>query len=196
MAAFRCKKCGARNTIPQEWIDLGISRVISCTSCGHKMNLNLGGPRNPSPKGTQVVEKPQHTHNADKTNISGLEEDATESKMFCFQVIEGTNTKSLSLSKNLENYTIYIGRNPESKLNNINPEHDIIWEVNDPYASRLHCTITVINKNNQVKFILQDARSANGTKINKEKLDAEDQVLLHINDQLEIGNTLIELKQN
>ena len=67
--------------------------------------------------------------------------------------------------------------------------------LHDDYLSRAHCSIRVQKNNNKIKFILEDLNSTNGTLINNTKVEKEDQILLHLGDQVEVGNTVFTLVQ-
>ncbi len=198
MASFKCKKCKATNTIPKEWIELGISRIVNCSSCGYKMNLNLAKISEQKPKGTAIIDNLQtHNHVIDTptgTKVDGLSSSATTNN-YSLEVIEGKkHTMAIDLESIEETHNIYLGRNPASKQS-LN-DNDAVWIINDPYVSRLHCQIAIVKQSGQVKFILQDGGSANGTEVNQNKLESGDQVLLNIGDQIVIGDTKIVLKKN
>lgn len=198
MASFKCKKCKATNKIPKEWIELGISRIVSCNTCGYKMNLNLAKSAAQQPQGTAIIDDLQsHNHNINTptgTQVDGLSSSATTNN-YSLEIIEGKkHAIAIDLDTINESHHIYLGRNPASKRS-MNDD-DAIWIIDDPYVSRLHCQITVLKQSEQVKFILQDAGSANGTEVNKNHLESGDQVLLNIGDQIVIGDTKIVLKKN
>lgn len=198
MASFKCKKCKAKNTIPKEWIELGISRIVNCNTCDYKMNLNLGKAVTQQAQGTAIIESLQtHKHTIDTptgTQVDGLSSSATTNS-YCLEILEGKKyTMAINLESIEETHKIYLGRNPASKQS-LN-DNDAVWIIDDPYVSRLHCQITIIKKSGQVKFILQDGGSANGTEVNQNKLESGDQVLLNIGDQIVIGDTKIVLKKN
>jgi Zn ribbon nucleic-acid-binding protein len=199
MAGYKCKKCNTNNTVLQEWIELGISRVVTCKSCGHKMNLNLKPRPVQNNPGTQVSENGQgfnhFMENEPGTNVVGIHK-KTKSK-FKLQLLKNTGSASnLAVKNPKENYTIFIGRNPESASANFIPEKDVSWILDDDYLSRAHCSIKVQKQHNKVQFIIEDLKSTNGTFVNKEKLENEDQILLHLGDEVEVGDIVFTLTQD
>lgn len=198
MASFKCKKCKAKIMIPKEWIELGISRIVTCNTCGHKMNLVLDQNTNKQKKGTDFIENLQkHKHSIETptgTQVDGMSS-GTSTNKYSLEVIEGKKqTLSLDVG-NIENTQyIYIGRNPASKRS-INAD-DVVWILDDPYVSRLHCLISIEKQAGQAKFILNDEGSVNGTSVNQNPLEEGDKVLLHIGDQIMIGDIKIILKKN
>lgn len=198
MASFKCKKCKAKNTIPKEWIELGISRIVNCNTCNYKMNVNLGKSTTQQPQGTAIIDNLQtHNHTIDTpsgTQVDGLSSSATTNN-YSLEITEGKkHAIAIDLEAIKETHNIYLGRNPSSKRS-IN-DNDAVWIIDDPYVSRLHCQITVVKQTGQAKFILQDGGSANGTEVNQNKLESGDQVLLNIGDQIVIGDTKVVLKKN
>lgn len=198
MASYKCKKCSAKNTVLKEWITLGINRVVSCSSCGYKMNLNLQPAPSQKKPGTQVVENFQrHQHTTETpngTNVVGV--NSKKKHTYMLQVLKSDNySKNLEIKELINSFHIYIGRNPLSTIENFNNDSDVIWIVNDPYVSRKHCVVMVKINNNKVQFILEDLNSANGTIVNKHKLQPKDQIFLNIGDEVVIGSTTFALKQ-
>ena len=198
MAGYKCKKCNAKNTVLQEWIELGINRVVNCNTCGHKMNLNLKPRPTQNNPGTQVSENFQgfnHFINDEAgTNVVGMNRNA-ESKYKLQLLKNTTNLRNLTIKNTNDSYTIFIGRNPESATADFNKTKDISWVLHDDYLSRAHCSIRVQKNNNKVKFILEDLNSTNGTLINHNKVENEDQILLHLGDQVAVGDTVFTLVQ-
>lgn len=198
MAGYKCKKCNTNNTVLQEWIELGISRVVTCKSCGHKMNLNLKPRPVQNNPGTQVSENGQgfnhFMENEPGTNVVGINK-KSKSK-FKLQILKSNGSASnLAVKNPKENYTIFIGRNPEGASGNFNAEKDVSWILDDDYLSRAHCSIKVQKQHNKVQFIIEDLKSTNGTLVNKTKLENEDQILLHLGDEVEVGDTVFTLTQ-
>lgn len=199
MAGYKCKKCNTNNTVLQEWIELGISRVVTCKSCGHKMNLNLKPRPVQNNPGTQVSENGQgfnhFMENEPGTNVVGINK-KSKSK-FKLEILKNSGaTSNLSVKNPKENYTIFIGRNPESASAHFIPEKDVSWILDDEYLSRAHCSIKVQKQQNKVQFVIEDLKSTNGTFVNKTKLENEDQILLHLGDEVEVGDTVFTLTQD
>jgi DNA-directed RNA polymerase subunit RPC12/RpoP len=199
MAGYKCKKCNTNNPVLQEWIALGISRVVTCKSCGHKMNLNLKPRPVQNNPGTQVSESGQgfnhFIENEPGTNVVGIHK-KTKHK-FKLQLLENSTAATHLVIKNpKENYTIFIGRNPEGASTSFDTEKDVSWILDDEYLSRAHCSISVQKQNSKVQFIIEDLKSTNGTLVNKNKLENEDQILLQLGDEVEVGHTVFTLIQD
>lgn len=198
MATFKCKKCKAKNTIPKEWIELGISRIVNCNTCGYKMNLQLDQNVKEPKKGTDIIENlQQHKHSIKTptgTKVDGMSS-GTSTNNYSLEIIEGKRqTMSLNVESMENTHHVYLGRNPASKRS-MNAD-DAVWIIDDPYISRLHCLITVQNQAGQARFILNDEGSANGTLVNQNPIEEGDKVLLNVGDQIAIGDTIIVFKKN
>lgn len=190
MPGYKCKKCDTKNTVLKEWVELGINRVVTCKSCGHKMNLNLVPNNTP---GTQIVETSQSykhsTENNKGTNVVGTNK--TSISTYYFQIISKfQNREKFTMQEINNSFTLFIGRNP--KDNNNDPKNNT-WIIDDPYISRTHCIINITLNNNKIQFIIEDNNSSNGTAVNTTKLETEDRVLINLGDQITIGDTIFIL---
>ena len=192
MAGFRCKKCNTHNLVLNKWIELGVSRVVTCRSCGHKMNLNLAAKKKPAAQ-IENISSPHNNgiNNKGDTNIVGMNNSSINN--YSFQIIAGLQKDTeFKVHEFDKSHSIFIGRNPSSPSDN---KKDFLWAIDDPYISRTHCVINVKVNNEKVQFILEDNNSSNGTVVNDNKLDSGDRILLNIFDEINIGGTVFRLKQ-
>ncbi len=198
MAGYKCKKCNTKNPVLKEWIELGISRVVTCSTCGHKMNLNLEPRPSQNNPGTQVTEKAQgfnhFVENGSGTNVVGINKKSQRN--YKLKILKNrTAANNLAIKTTKDMYSIFLGRNPETASASFNKEIDVSWILDDEYLSRAHCVIKVQKNNNKIQFILEDLNSTNGTIVNNNKLEKGDQVFLHIDDEVEVGDTMFTLIQ-
>ena len=200
MAGFRCKKCNTHNLVLNKWIELGVSRVVTCRSCGHKMNLNLAAKKKPAPQIEEISHPVDHVinkgdanviNNKGDTNIVGLNKSSINN--YSFQIISGSQINTeFKVHEYDTSHTIFIGRNPKSLSDN---SKDFLWAIDDPFISRTHCVINVMISNEKIQFILEDNNSSNGTVVNENKLESGDRILLNIFDEINIGDTVFRVKQ-
>ena len=199
MASYKCKKCKQKNTIPQNWIDLGINRIVVCENCSHKMNLNLGGVKpEQEAQGTQVTSGAQsNPFSGGGTSVNGIKQ--SKVSKYYLEVITKINKGEKHAINLQESYTIFIGRNPATKVklleDNSPAKNNMFWIVSDAYVSRLQCQVEVMVANNKIQFVIKDSNSANGTKINNNVIESDDEILLHLGDEVHIGNTMFTLKK-
>ena len=178
MASFKCKKCNAKNSVQNEWVEEGISRLVHCHSCGHKMNLKLKpGKRNSrsqSPKGTVVLTK-----------------DKLEKPSLGFRISSNSKKYFYPIPEKNTSFNIYFGRNPSQSDA---ADQDELLFIDDPYVSRFHGVISIIKKNGEIKMSIQDNESSNGIFINDNRLENGDIVLLLPKDRMTFGNTTLQIE--
>lgn len=73
------------------------------------------------------------------------------------------------------------------------PDNKVVISNDDKTVSRNHCQIEKLKEANQVLFTIKDLQSANGTFINDEPLQKEDEVYLMPGDIITIGNVTIKV---
>ena len=179
MAQFKCKKCNAKNKVKEEWIAQAVNRLVSCNSCGHQMNLNLAPKNNPA--GTQVVAIKK----------------ASTKEGFILKLAELNNGISqFNIPIKTSTYKIYLGRNPKSKATDIDNDKDLVWLIDDPYISRLHCIIRVLKRKTGYTLSIEDCLSQNGTLVNNVKLESEDAILLNEGDEVMLGDVSFKINKN
>lgn len=184
MKQYTCKKCNKKNKILPEWGQINEPFiVVSCEHCGNKARYR--------PKASEAKQEEKEHNNTVIFNTN-----KESGKRFLLDIIKGVSGQKnhkIILKKN--DYTIYIGRSPKQKAPNKTRENDEFFVINDPYVSRLHAILTVKVGQEIIKIQVQDNNSVNGVLVNGDKLLQEDIVWVNKNDIIEIGETILKLKE-
>ena len=184
MKTFTCKKCNTKNSIQNEWIEMGVNRIVNCISCNNRMNLRL---ENYSKKHLSDSQNTTNTVVSHKSNaviksldiivISDLHKDRKVT-------VQANNTR-----------TIFFGRDPLKHVEPKNDNYDILM-ISDPHLSRLHGVFKVVFQKGIMLVSFKDVGSTNGTQVNDNNLSKDDIILLKNNDKIFAGNTILKIVVN
>lgn len=174
---YKCLSCKTTTIIPYEWFKNDLSQKnYTCSNCGVTKGLKV-----------ERIRERDYNNFILATEIVGT----TKNNYTFYLKVTGPIEKNFfEISQSTKEITV--GRSQNLTYIN-NDETTAILSIPDQYVSRKHCTIEVNILMGKTSLSIKDNNSLNGTYLNHDKLDNNDQIFLKPNDVLKIGETTIEI---
>ena len=163
-----CPKCSTKIAVPVVDNDLGTKKSVECPKCGKKLLV-------------RISESLSSKFDSAPTKIGNSDEEIS----LLLEVVPNGVTSYQSFELTSDYYTI-------GRSNTSGPEYrsDVEIITTDKMMSRKHAAI---KKKGKVGFILMDLGSKNGTTLNGNKLEPDEEIYIKDGDIFCIGDTKIRI---
>jgi len=179
--SFNCKKCNTKQLIEAKEGMFGKKNTFRCRQCSELISVKIPDEKVLISRSAKINKTNSNVETETLINTNSKTETYLK-----IQAVKDDKTKSQSFDIDQKRMTI--GRKNQS-----GPAYkpDIEIETADRYMSKKHALI--IRKENK-EFVISDLNSTNGTWLNGQKLNPNDEEYLEDGDEIKIGRTHFKIK--